>query len=145
MTPFVSWSYRPNWFKMAFPASSHEDEREIHDTWMEFFKPFISLTRISTAIIRFRMAAYYPNLVVKQFVFSQFLPKSFFAKEESIFLAADEQNEEWYQNCWNFYTKKAVHLNPFEFLPFSIVQKNLNIGGFPITVAWQILWLWFNV
>lgn len=81
------------------------------------FKPFSFSTRISYAKTGFGVAGYCPNLVTMQFGFNQFLPKSFFAKEESAFLDTNETDEKWYQECLIFYTKKVLHFNPFEFLP----------------------------
>lgn len=114
MAHFVSRSYGPDSFKMEFPTSFPKDQREFHNTLLEFFKPSTLSTRISSTKSGVRVASYCQNLVAMKFGFRQFFPKSFFAKEQSVFLASDEPHKQWYQKCLKFYTKKFTHMNPFE-------------------------------
>lgn len=114
MEPFSIQIYGPEWFKRTFTSISHGSQIETLDVLVEFFKPIVLSTRMSTVKASFRLVAYHPNLVARQFGFSQFLPKSPFPKEDEIYLATDMPIEAYYK-VFSLSRQKVINLNPFKF------------------------------
>lgn len=115
MAPFVSQSYELTLFKIVFPPFSPKQQTEALGILVAFLKPTIMSTCILFGRGVMGLVSYQPNLVIRQFNFNQFLPKSFFCNRVEIFLTTTELVEEEHQSCLDLHSKEVVTLTPLKF------------------------------
>ncbi|GAU49261.1 hypothetical protein TSUD_137440 [Trifolium subterraneum] len=114
-TPFIERQVGPAWFKQDFPATNPDDEENINEIWLAFLSPTVLSSRLGAGKQYLGLVGYQPNLVARQFGFSQFLPKSLFKNSNLIVLGNSGIHEEYFDSYLKDVEKIKYDINPFAY------------------------------
>ncbi|MCH98819.1 hypothetical protein A2U01_0019827, partial [Trifolium medium] len=85
-TPFIDRKVGPTWFREDFPATNPDNEDEVNEIWHAYLNPTVLTCRIGPFLSDLGLVGYQPNLVSRQFGFSQMRPRSLFEVTKNICL-----------------------------------------------------------
>ncbi|MCI09893.1 hypothetical protein A2U01_0030984, partial [Trifolium medium] len=114
-TPFLKRQIGPAWFKQNFPATNPDDEEEINEILLAFLNPTILSSQLGVTKTYLGLVGYQPNLVVRQFGFSQFIPKSLFQQKSEIVLGNSGMDEAYFDRRLKAVDKETYQINPFPY------------------------------
>ncbi|MCI20129.1 hypothetical protein A2U01_0041290, partial [Trifolium medium] len=114
-TPFIERKVGPTWFREDFPANNPDNEDEVNEIWHAYLDPTVLSCRIGTFLSDLGLVGYQPNLVSRQFGFSQLRPKSLFEASKNICLGYSGISEKFYNKYLNMTAENKYHLNPFSY------------------------------
>jgi hypothetical protein len=114
-TPFVKRTVGPAWFKRPFPATNPNEEEDTKNVWTMFLNPTILSSRQGIERRHLGLVGYQPNLVARQFGFSQFRPKSLFKNKDEIVLGNSGMSVEYFERRLKLADEKSYKLTPVAF------------------------------
>src|SRR6266487_208129 len=72
--PFSTRDIGPNWYTDVFPPTDPDLDDEVDELWSTYLDPTLLSCRIGSMAKNFGLIGYLPNLVSRQFGFSQIRP-----------------------------------------------------------------------
>lgn len=85
MASFMDMCFGPSWFQNRFPGVTPSVVATSNSVWEAFLNLTLLSTRIQSGTAGFGFIGYQPNLVARQFSFSQMLQSSLYSWENDIY------------------------------------------------------------
>ncbi|XP_045809919.1 uncharacterized protein LOC123904282 [Trifolium pratense] len=124
--PFVKRTIGPSWFVKEIPVLNPNAEEEINETWTAYLDPTILSIRIGTLSSEYALIGYQPNLVSRQFGFSQLRPKSMYIRKKNIVLGTTVTST-LYERYMKISRDNVYGFEPFDFnLSYYCTQEFAN-------------------
>ncbi|MCI06086.1 hypothetical protein A2U01_0027141, partial [Trifolium medium] len=112
--PFVKRTVGPYWFVEEFPVLNLDLEEEVNDIWTAYLDPTVISCRIGTQASEYGLVGYQPNLVSRQFGFSQFRPRSMYLRKKNIVLGTTV-SAQLYNDYMVVANSNVYGLEPFDY------------------------------
>ncbi|PNX64117.1 hypothetical protein L195_g053852, partial [Trifolium pratense] len=124
--PFVKRPVGPHWFVEELPVLNPDVEEEVNEAWTSYLDPTILSIRIGTLASEYGLVGYQPNLVSRQFGFSQLRPKSMYLRKKNIVLGTTVTST-LYEKYLKVSRDHIYGFEPFDFnLSFYCTQEFAN-------------------
>jgi hypothetical protein len=113
--PFVQRKVGPTWFIEEFPTTNVDNEDDITKFWSAFLDPAILSCRIGKDAKSYGLVGYHPNLVSRQFGFSQIVPKSFYLRVKDVCLGYCGISEKRFKAFLKLSEDNKYEIHPFPY------------------------------
>jgi hypothetical protein len=112
--PFIERKIGPSWFGLPFPPLPEFEEFALRQ-WLAYLDPTVLSCRTGLTGKDYGLVRYFPNLVSRQFGFTQLIPKSFYAHEQDICLGITGMTEGYFRSYLRSTEKHKYELTPFPY------------------------------
>jgi hypothetical protein len=113
--PFVDRKVGHTWFIEEFPTTNVDNEDDITKFWSAFLDPAILSCRIGKDAKSYGLVGYHPNLVSRQFGFSQIVPKSFYLRVKDVCLGYCGISEKRFKAFLKLSEDNKYEIHPFPY------------------------------
>lgn len=126
MAPIIDICFGPSWFRNRFLGVTPSTAEMSNSVWATFFTLTLLSTWIENGIVGFSFIGYRPNMVARQFDFSQMLPNLLYSWENDIYWSERKFFLTEYRDCMAFSHHQVLELPTFHFQPSFFLTVEFN-------------------